>query len=142
VPTTMMQASWMGERVATVDVSKAISNVLHKKEDAGWGPNAIFRFPTEGGTGAIWQKVAKLLPAANCSYGPHNRMTALDLDARVATFQVRASPPVCPLHILMIRGLGIPSAHTVLSRASDMHHASSLSVSLSPSLSLSLARSL
>jgi len=73
--------------VATVDVSKAISNVLHNKEDAGWGPNAIFRFPTEGGTGAIWQKVAKLLPAANCSYGPNNRMTALDLDERVATFQ-------------------------------------------------------
>ena len=89
VPTTLMQASWMGERVATVDVSKAISNVLHNKEDAGWGPNAIFRFPTEGGTGAIWQKVAKLLPAANCSYGPNNRMTALDLDERVATFQVR-----------------------------------------------------
>jgi len=87
VPTTEMQASWMGERVATVDVSKAISNVLHNKEDAGWGPNAVFRFPAEGGTGGIWKKVAKLLPSANTCYGPGNHMTALDMEAKVATFK-------------------------------------------------------
>jgi len=57
VPTTEMQCSWLGERVATVDVTKAITNVLHKKEDAGWGPNAVFRFPVQGGTGSIWKKV-------------------------------------------------------------------------------------
>lgn len=63
VPTTMMQCNWLGERVATVDVDRAISNVIHNKEDAGWGPNAVFRFPTSGGTGAIWKGVAKQLPA-------------------------------------------------------------------------------
>lgn len=62
VPTTMMQCNWLGERVATVDVDRAITNVIHSKEDAGWGPNAVFRFPTNGGTGAIWKGVAKLLP--------------------------------------------------------------------------------
>jgi protoporphyrinogen oxidase len=43
VPTTMMQAEWLGERVATVDVDRAISNVILSKEDAGWGPNAVFK---------------------------------------------------------------------------------------------------
>ena len=43
IPTTGMQAEWLGERVATVDVDRAISNVIHSKEDAGWGPNAVFR---------------------------------------------------------------------------------------------------
>lgn len=62
VPTTMMQCEWLGERVATVDVDRAIANVIHNKEDAGWGPNAVFRFPKKGGTGAIWKAVAKLLP--------------------------------------------------------------------------------
>lgn len=62
VPTTHMQCEWLGERVATVDVTRAISNVLHSKEDAGWGPNAVFRFPKQGGTGAIWKGVAALLP--------------------------------------------------------------------------------
>ena len=53
IPTTGMQCEWLGERVATVDVTRAISNVIHDKEDAGWGPNAVFRFPKRGGTGAI-----------------------------------------------------------------------------------------
>ena len=64
-PTTDMQCEWLGERVATVDINRAINNVILDKEDAGWGPNAIFRFPLEGGTGAIWKKVAQLLPEEN-----------------------------------------------------------------------------
>jgi len=47
VPTTMMQCGWLGERVAAPDVGRAITNVLHNREDAGWGPNAVFRFPTQ-----------------------------------------------------------------------------------------------
>ena len=62
VPTTMMQCSWLGERVATANVAHVVENVLRNKEESGWGPNAVFRFPQEGGTGAIWKKVAKLLP--------------------------------------------------------------------------------
>eukprot|EP00955_Chlamydomonas_euryale_P113176 366199-Chlamydomonas_euryale.AAC.11 len=65
IPTTGMQCNWLGERVATVDVDRAITNVIHSKEDAGWGPNAVFRFPKRGGTGAIWKGVAKLLPKDN-----------------------------------------------------------------------------
>ncbi len=62
VPTSAMQCEWLGERVAAVDVNRAISNVINGTEDAGWGPNAVFRFPKHGGTGAIWKGVAKLLP--------------------------------------------------------------------------------
>jgi hypothetical protein len=61
-PTTAMQCNWLGERVATVDGVRAITNVINGKEDAGWGPNAVFRFPLVGGTGGIWKAVAKLLP--------------------------------------------------------------------------------
>lgn len=57
-----MQCNWLGERVATVDATRAITNVIQSREDAGWGPNAVFRFPLEGGTGAIWKAVARLLP--------------------------------------------------------------------------------
>ena len=56
VPTPLMQCKWLGERVATADVRKAIGNVLRGGEDAGWGPNAVFRFPTESGTGAVGSK--------------------------------------------------------------------------------------
>ena len=40
----VLQAEWLGERVATVDVDRAISNVIKGKEDAAWGPNAVFRY--------------------------------------------------------------------------------------------------
>ena len=60
IPTDKMQCSWLGERVATANVNRVIENVL-KKEDAGWGPNAVFRFPQKGGTGGIWKAVAKRL---------------------------------------------------------------------------------
>lgn len=63
VPPKEMQCSWLGERVATVNVEVAIANVIRGKEEAGWGPNATFRFPKHGGTGAIWKSVSKLLPS-------------------------------------------------------------------------------
>ena len=85
VPTTMMQCGWLGERVAAPDVGRAISNVLHGKEDAGWGPNAVFRFPTQGGTGGIWKAVAKLLPTERQFYGPGNAVVSLDTSAKQVT---------------------------------------------------------
>jgi len=83
IPTTGMQCNWLGERVATVDVDRAITNVIHSKEDAGWGPNAVFRFPKRGGTGAIWKGVAKLLPKDNQRY--NQTVTNIDKDAKVVT---------------------------------------------------------
>ncbi|KAL6746416.1 hypothetical protein V8C86DRAFT_1820555 [Haematococcus lacustris] len=83
VPTTMMQCNWLGERVATVDVDRAISNVINNKEDAGWGPNAVFRFPTSGGTGAIWKGVAKLLPQEKQRY--KQTVVGIDKDAKEVT---------------------------------------------------------
>lgn len=90
VPTTQMQCKWLGERVATVDVDRAISNVIHGKEDAGWGPNAVFRFPKQGGTGAIWKGVARMLPADKQLYGvsvthidPERRQVLLSDGTRV-----------------------------------------------------------
>ena len=125
-PTSDMQCSWLGERVATADTARVIrwviasnvkcsssngssvpahppptppstqlrpvrvfsfrvrsSNVLTKKDDAGWGPHAVFRFPTEGGTGAIWKQGAKLLPEDKQRYG--SKVVALDLEGHCVT---------------------------------------------------------
>ena len=60
-----------------------LRNVLMKKEAAGWGPNAIFRFPRTGGTGGIWKAVAKLLPAEKIKCGV--MVTDVDMAAHVAT---------------------------------------------------------
>ena len=58
-PPSTMQCSWLGERVATVNAKQLVSDVLHKRAaQQQWGPNAMFRFPTTGGTGQIWKDVA------------------------------------------------------------------------------------
>mmetsp|Transcript_20601 Transcript_20601/g.29562 ORF Transcript_20601/g.29562 Transcript_20601/m.29562 type:complete len:500 (+) Transcript_20601:31-1530(+) len=62
IPTELMQCSWLGERVATANVARVVENVIRNRTESGWGPNAVFRFPQEGGTGGIWKKVAAMLP--------------------------------------------------------------------------------
>jgi hypothetical protein len=80
-----MQCAWLGERVAAPDVGRAIANVLRGTEDAGWGPNAVFRFPKHGGTGAIWKGVGRLLPAEKQHYGSQCSVTAIDAEAKTVT---------------------------------------------------------
>ncbi|CAD7067819.1 unnamed protein product [Tilletia caries] len=63
VPTTQMQCKWLGERVAAPSLKLVVSNTLNKKVAGNWGPNATFKFPAFGGTGAIWKAVAKTLPS-------------------------------------------------------------------------------
>jgi len=86
VPTTVMASDWLGERVATADVHRAIRNVLWNQEDGNWGPNATFRFPKAGGTGCIWSGVFELLPRKNLSIGGNNNaVVSIDADNKVAT---------------------------------------------------------
>jgi len=82
-PTTEMQCRWLGERVAVADAATAVENAIRGREAAGWGPNATFRFPAHGGTGAIWKGVAGLLPPARvrCGHG----VASVDLEAKKAT---------------------------------------------------------
>jgi protoporphyrinogen oxidase len=53
---------WMGERIATVDLARVLRNLVFRRDDTSWGPNATFRFPSRGGTGAIWRALADRLP--------------------------------------------------------------------------------
>ncbi|UJR06638.1 hypothetical protein I4U23_010922 [Adineta vaga] len=76
-PLEKMNVEWMGERVATVDVSKVIKNVITKTDDGGWGPNSTFRYPKHGGTGAIWMGLYKKLPSKNFVFS--KSVTSIDV---------------------------------------------------------------
>ncbi|BDA50044.1 hypothetical protein COCOBI_15-1720 [Coccomyxa sp. Obi] len=123
-PTTAMQCEWLGERVATVDATRAITSVIQGREDAGWGPNAVFRFPLEGGTGAIWKAVARLLPKDKQRYGEEYAVVSLDKDAKVATLangqsiQYDALVSTMPLDNTL-RWLGQPEWADTLSHSSS-----------------------
>ena len=57
-----MQSAWVGDRVAAPQ---------RPAGDQRWGPNATFRYPASGGTGAIWSAMAARLPASRVCYGAH-----------------------------------------------------------------------
>ena len=63
-PPSALGVGWMGERVAPVDLARILSNLVHRKDDVSWGPNATFRFPLRGGTGAISDAIAGAARAA------------------------------------------------------------------------------
>lgn len=96
-PTTSMQCEWLGERVATVDIKRLVNNVIVNKEDASWGPNAVFRFPLEGGTGAIWKGVARLLPKEKQVTG------YTQLQCFAVTFHLQ--------HVLLVHGQSDSATH-------------------------------
>ncbi|KAK8183289.1 UDP-galactopyranose mutase [Phyllosticta capitalensis] len=82
VPTTKMQCSWLGERVAAPDLKTVTKNVILQKTAGNWGPNATFRFPARDGTGGIWKAVANTLPKENTRYGPNSTVIKVDADAK------------------------------------------------------------
>jgi len=78
-----MSAQWMGERVALVDLSRVSNNVVHNKDDLSWGPNAVFKFPGHGGTGAIWKRVSQRLPQEKLKV--NHGLAAIDFEAKEIT---------------------------------------------------------
>lgn len=57
-PPRLMNKQWIGERVAMIDVKRALRNVLLETDDFGWGPNNQFKFPLYGGTGEFYRRFA------------------------------------------------------------------------------------
>jgi len=93
-PPEMMNKQWIGERVAVIDIDRALKNVVLSADDFGWGPNNQFKFPLKGGTGEFYRR-----------FGPHlglthdgaeqpgskirlnKKVVSIDLDARRVMFE-------------------------------------------------------
>lgn len=79
-PLDQLSTAWMGERVAVPDVARVLANVRDGRDDVSWGPNNTFRFPKQGGTGAIWRACADRLPSERLRFGDY--VVAVDVKAR------------------------------------------------------------
>lgn len=77
-----MQCAWLGERVAAPDLQTVTKNIILNKVAGNWGPNATFRFPARGGTGAIWIGVADTLPRRNCLFGKNGAVEKIKPDMK------------------------------------------------------------
>ncbi|WP_228718279.1 protoporphyrinogen/coproporphyrinogen oxidase [Kitasatospora acidiphila] len=72
-----MSAGWVAERVAPASLGGALATVLGlRRPHSTWGPNATFAFPTHGGTGEVWRRLA-----ARLGDRVHTRARAVAIDA-------------------------------------------------------------
>ena len=83
-PPDRLGVGWMGERVATVDLARVLRNLVHQRDEVSWGPNATFRFPLHGGTGAIWRALAARLPEERLTF--NTKVMAVDTGAKRVDF--------------------------------------------------------
>ena len=81
-PLEQMSYTWIGERVSVIDLESVLRNLIFDQDDASWGPNNTFRFPKDGGTGAIYAKLAASLGDRVHLNAPVN---GIDLARRLVT---------------------------------------------------------
>ncbi len=81
-PPETMNKEWIGERVAVIDVERALRNVLLEQDDAGWGPNNRFKFPLRGGTGEFYRRFGPII-AEHASL--NTRIARVNIDTRTLT---------------------------------------------------------
>ncbi len=79
-----MGYQWIGDRVPTVDLDRILRNIEQELDDVSWGPNHTFQFPRQGGTGAIWEKLAERIPPDKLKL--NTALTGIDTRNRVAVF--------------------------------------------------------
>jgi protoporphyrinogen oxidase len=81
-PPELMNALWVGERVAVTDLKRVLHNLVHAKDEVSWGPNNKFRFPIRGGTGAVWRACVERLPQERLRF--NTRVTRIHLEKKIA----------------------------------------------------------
>ena len=105
-PPKLMDAGWIAERVAVVNLEKVLRNVVEQKDEVSWGPNAKFSFPLHGGTGEIYRRGARPL-AEHIRYGTDvvaidtSKKTLRLADGQVDTYDVLIN--TMPLDLLVRR---------------------------------------
>ena len=82
-PPEQLAYHWVGERVAVTDLSRVLENLIFERDDLSWGPNNVFQFPRQGGTGAIWNSCARRLPADRLHFGA--QVEEIDAGRRIVT---------------------------------------------------------
>ncbi|MFN2489869.1 MAG: NAD(P)/FAD-dependent oxidoreductase [Actinomycetota bacterium] len=82
-PPERMASHWIAERVSVVDHRRALRSLIFEEDDAAWGPNNLFMFPAEGGTGEIYRRLAARL-RERVSYG--RELVQVDAEAKRLTF--------------------------------------------------------
>lgn len=87
-PPEMMNKHWIGERVAVIDVDRALKNIMLATDDFGWGPNNQFKFPLKGGTGEFYRRFERVLGYTHSAghIELNKRVETIDIDAKIVRY--------------------------------------------------------
>ena len=130
-PLDQMSKSWIAERVSVVDFKRLLENVLHERDDVGWGPNSKFRFPLSGGTGEIYRRVARRFPG-NLKLGKElvevdtRRRQVSFADGSGDTYDALISTGPLDLLARMLK----PGDNELLEASANLHHNNLLVIGL------------
>ncbi len=83
VPLELMSKEWIAERVSVVDFERVLTNVILARDDIGWGPNHVFKFPLRGGTGGLFDK---FLPYVKDGLRMKKEAVRIDIKGKTITF--------------------------------------------------------
>lgn len=81
-PAAELAHSWVADRVAMPVLDQMPQHDKVSKDCTSWGPNAQFRYPKRGGTGAIWNQLSARLPSSKMCFG--QSIVAVDRHEKVA----------------------------------------------------------
>jgi len=126
-PPEQMNKHWIGERVAVIDVERAVRNVVLGLDDFGWGPNNRFRYPLRGGTGEFYRRLGESLDGY-IDYG--RRVVRIEVDRRRVVFsdgselEYESLISAMPLDVLCRDVLTGDVPEAIRDRASGLKHSS------------------
>jgi protoporphyrinogen oxidase len=86
----VMNKQWIGERVAVLDIDRALKNVVLQQDDFGWGPNNQFKFPLRGGTGEFYSRFG---PVLDGHISLKMKVKAVDVERKLITFTDGSTAP-------------------------------------------------
>jgi protoporphyrinogen oxidase len=130
-PPAMMSKQWMAERVSVVDTERVLSNVILDRDDVSWGPNNRFKYPLDGGTGAIYHAFR---PYIEQHLHLEHRVIDIDFDARRVEFANASSTEydalisTLPLDQVIAHARGVPIS--IRNAATHLDHSSSYIVGI------------
>ena len=132
-PPKLMNKEWIGERVAVIDINRALKNVILKQDDFAWGPNKQFKFPLRGGTGEFYRRFGPVLEGhytlcAEAMKIDLNRKEILFKDGDIVKYdKLITALPLDKLCKTMLRG-EVPSS--VVDKAGQLRHSSGYMVGI------------
>jgi protoporphyrinogen oxidase len=113
------------KNIPEVSVRRVLRNLLLNRDDVGWTPSTVVRYPRQGGMGAIWDAIFALLPSGNTRLGA--RVVEVDADAKTlrladgSTIEYQRLVSTIPLDLLLRMMTGQP---TLQARAKEFRPAS------------------